>query len=39
MTEDHGAITAQDRRAAQKWVLRMLDEPELHAQSLADWIS
>lgn len=39
MTEDHGAITAQDRRAAQKWVLRMLDEPERHAQSLADWIS
>lgn len=39
MTDVHDDITAQDRDAAQIWVLRMLDEPDRHAQDLADWIA
>jgi len=39
MTDVHEHITAQDKQAAQIWVLRMLDEPDLHAEALADWIA
>jgi transmembrane sensor len=39
MTDVHNDITAQDRDAAQIWVLRMLDEPDRHAQDLANWIA
>lgn len=39
MTDLHEHITAQDKQAAQIWVLRMLDEPDLHAEALADWIA
>ncbi|MEC3947742.1 FecR family protein [Sphingobium sp. HWE2-09] len=39
MTNVHEHITAEDKKAAQIWVLRMLDEPDLHARGLADWIA
>ncbi|WIW90290.1 FecR domain-containing protein (plasmid) [Sphingobium sp. V4] len=39
MIDGRASVTARDRRVAQKWVLRMLDEPERHAQALADWIA
>ncbi len=39
MTDVHEQITAQDKQDAQIWVLRMLDEPDLHAEALADWIA
>lgn len=39
MTDVHEQITAQDKQAAQIWVLLMLDEPDLHAEALADWIA
>lgn len=39
MTDRGSDITARDRRAAEKWVMRMLDEPERYAQGLSNWIA
>lgn len=32
-------ITKRDRTDAHRWVMLMLDEPDVHAQALADWIA
>lgn len=39
MTDRVSEISSRDRRAAEKWVMRMLDEPERNAQGLSNWIA